>query len=103
MVPVPAGPRRMTERQRILAETAAARDDARTLLRALIEARAAAEGPRDDARPDLFKRVTGRSSYDAAIESTRRTIDHLGRVLAELERDPPVAELPAPPIPSPKA
>lgn len=69
-------------------ETRARRDEARALLRALMDAKAHAERNSRDVRPhDFLKHVTGRSSMDKAIESTRRLIDSFNRVLDELRHD----------------
>ena len=70
------------ERQRILLETTTARDKAESLLRGLLEARAASERNLSDLnRPDPMKAVTGRSSMDNAIASTQRMIEALNRAI----------------------
>ena len=78
----------MTERQRIMLETNALRDKAEALLRGLLDAKAVTE--REMARlkrPDPMQLVTGRSSIDDGIASTRRMIETLNRSLAQARRD----------------
>lgn len=83
----------MSDRQRILDEARAARDQAADLVAALTEARAEAAKP---AVKDLFQRVTGQTSLDNALASARRTLETFDRVLAEMgSATPPVAR-PAP-------
>ena len=83
----------MSDRQRILDETVAARAKALELLKALQEAKAAAEAP---AGRDLFRRVTGTSSVENSIAATRRTVEAYDKVIAELEAlpEPPVISVP---------
>lgn len=76
-----------TTAHQVFRETRARRDEARALLRALMDAKAHAER-RADARPaDFLRDVTGSSSMDKAIESTRRLIDSFNRVLEDLRRE----------------
>lgn len=78
----------MTERQRILQETSVVREKAETLLRGLIEAKLTSERQlTGSAHRDRMKALTGRSSMDNAIDSTRRMIDSLDRTLNQLKRD----------------
>lgn len=78
----------LTEKQRIVLETTAARDKAEVLLRGLLDAKAASEENLQHLRqPDAMKLVTGRSAMDNAITSTRRMIDSLNRALHDLQRD----------------
>ncbi|MCC7390081.1 MAG: hypothetical protein IT431_15080 [Phycisphaerales bacterium] len=70
----------------VLTRTRQARRDAALLLENLLAERTAWERRlADDKRSDLLKQVTGRSSLDAAIDSTRRMLDTLDRTLAEAE------------------
>jgi len=78
----------MSERQRILQETALVRDKAQALLRGLIEAKAASEQHLSEIRQlDPLKRLTGHSCMDNAISSTRRMIESLDRALDQLRTD----------------
>jgi hypothetical protein len=78
----------LSDRQRILDETLAARAKALDLLRALQDAKAATEDPVAPGR-DLYKRVTGQSSVENSIAATRRTLEAYDKVIAEL-REPPM-------------
>jgi len=76
------------QRVRILAETTQAREKAESLLAGLLDARTASERRLASlSQSDLLKQVTGRSSMDNAIESTRRIIDSLGRTIEQFKRD----------------
>lgn len=78
----------MTERQRILQETTQVREKAEALLRGLMEAKTVSEKHLADVRQtDAMKRLTGKSSMDNAIASTRRMIDSLDRALGTLKKD----------------
>jgi len=73
---------------RMIQETTQRRDEALTLLRSLLDAKTISE--RNLAQihqPDLVKQVTGKSSMDNAIASTRRLIDSFNRVLDDLRRN----------------
>jgi hypothetical protein len=83
----------MCERQRILDETRIAREQAQTLLTTLVQAKEAVE--REGGR-DLYKSATGRSSLEAAIATTRRTIESFDRVVGELEGEPLAVMVKAP-------
>lgn len=75
-----------TQRQRMLLETVTARDEARTFLRALEDAKVRSEKHLAEiGQPDHLKAVTGRSAMDNAISSTRRLIETYDRVLGELK------------------
>jgi len=75
----------MTDRARILTETADARADAERLLAGLIDARSKSEARlKELSRSDILKSLTGKSALDNAIGSTQRMIDSLDRVLVEL-------------------
>jgi predicted translin family RNA/ssDNA-binding protein len=77
-----------TAKQRMIQETTQRRDEALTLLRSLLDAKSISE--RNLAQihqPDLIKQVTGKSSMDNAISSTRRLIDSFNRVLDDLRRN----------------
>lgn len=78
----------ITAKQRMIQETSQRRDEALTLLRSLIDAKSISE--RNLAKihqPDLVKQVTGKSSMDTAINSTRRLIDSFNRILDDLRRN----------------
>lgn len=73
-----------TTRQQVLLETHAARQRAAELLKSLQSAQAECEGQlKADQRADVVKMVTGQSSIEAAIVSTRRMIETLDRALEE--------------------
>ena len=75
----------MSERAKILTETADARADAERLLAGLIDARSKSEKRLSElSRSDILKSLTGKSALDNAIGSTERMIDSLDRVLREL-------------------
>lgn len=75
----------MTQRAKILSETADARADAERLLAGLIDARSRSEKRLAELnRADILKSLTGKSALDNAITSTQRMIDSLDRVLGEL-------------------
>ncbi|MCA9275015.1 MAG: hypothetical protein KDA29_03220 [Phycisphaerales bacterium] len=75
-------------KQRMIAETTKRRDEAVALLRSLLDAKSISEKNLADLqKPDLLKQVTGRSSMDNAIASTRRLIDSFNRVLDDLRRN----------------
>lgn len=77
-----------TRAHQVFSETRARRDEARALLRALMDAKAHTEQGNDDYRAaDFLRDITGRSAMDKAIESTRRLIDSFNRVLDDLRRD----------------
>lgn len=76
------------ERQRILAETLAAREKAHALLVALTEARAASDRRLAELKlGDHLKIVTGKSSMDNAVAAAQRTVDMLDRALEDFKRD----------------
>lgn len=75
-------------KQRMITETIRRRDDAVALLRSLLDAKSISEKNLAQLQqPDLVKQVTGRSSMDNAIASTRRLIDSFNRVLDDLRRN----------------
>jgi len=75
----------MSERAKILTETADARADAERLLAGLIDARNKSEKRLSElSRSDILKSLTGKSALDNAIGSTERMIESLDRVLREL-------------------
>jgi hypothetical protein len=72
----------------LLTKTKAARQQAEALLKGLVEAKSLSERRLADLRlTDHLKHVTGRSSLDNAIASTRRMIDTLDRTMAQFRRD----------------
>lgn len=76
----------MSDRERLLKETIAARDHAAALLRALQEAKGQSESLAPSPKGDLYKRVTGASSLENAIAETRRTVDAYERLISDLEK-----------------
>lgn len=75
-------------KQKMMVETTKRRDEANALLRTLLDARAISERNLVAIhQPDLVKKVTGRSSIDNAIDSTRKLIDSFNRVLDDLRRN----------------
>jgi len=78
--------------QRVVLETTATRDRAEALLEGLLRAKEETERERDRLnRVDQMKQLTGKSSIDNAIASTRRMIDTLNRTIREAKRE--IAEL----------
>ncbi|MFG0256449.1 MAG: hypothetical protein ACF8GE_00935 [Phycisphaerales bacterium JB043] len=78
----------MNELSRTLLQTTATRDRAEALLEGLLRARDEIQLERErQSRVDLLEQVTGRTSLDDAIASTRRMIDTLNRVLRETRQD----------------
>ncbi|MDX2148758.1 MAG: hypothetical protein SFZ23_14690 [Planctomycetota bacterium] len=78
----------MNERHEILLQTARERDKAEALLRELIEAKARSEQHLIETRQvDPVKKLTGRSSIDNAIASTKRMIETLNRHMDEFRRE----------------
>lgn len=77
-----------TAKQRMIQEATQHRDEALTLLRSLIDAKSVSERNLIEIhQPDLVKQVTGKSSMDTAIASTRRLIDSFNRILDDLRRN----------------
>ena len=75
----------MSEKDRILIDLSHQRDKADGLLKELQEARARAEKLLEEThRRDTYKEVTGASSLDNAIVSTRNMVDTLDRQIQEL-------------------
>ncbi len=75
-------------KQQMIQETTRRRDDAVALLRSLLDAKSISERNLQQLQqPDLVKQVTGSSSMDNAIASTRRLIDSFNRVLDDLRRN----------------
>ncbi|MDX2133074.1 MAG: hypothetical protein SFY69_13590 [Planctomycetota bacterium] len=75
----------MNDRTRIIEEAHAAREQARRLLRVLLESVEAAKNAPHDA--DLYRRVSGASSLENAAAATRRTIDAYDRLLRDVETE----------------
>jgi F0F1-type ATP synthase epsilon subunit len=74
-----------SEQQAILLETSAAREKAELLLDVLLQTKDEAERRlRDQQRTDAMKVVTGRSSLDNAIATTRRLIQLLNQRVEEV-------------------
>jgi hypothetical protein len=84
----------MNTKQRMLVETTARRDEAEALLRVLIDARTLSEqNLAKIGRPDLVKKVTGRSSMDNAVASAQRLVESFNRVLTDLRESVDEADL----------
>ncbi|MDX2115073.1 MAG: hypothetical protein SFZ24_05555 [Planctomycetota bacterium] len=67
----------------VMPEISSQRSAAEALLHSLLAARSECEAQSDRLnRADLYKAVTGRSSLDTAIASTKRMIEHLDARLA---------------------
>ncbi len=82
----PTPPRAGVRSHRVWVDTVQRRDEARTLLNTLLEAKHVSERNLASInRPDMIKKVTGKSSMDTAIDSTRRLIDSFDRVLVDLK------------------
>lgn len=63
------------------------RTEAEAVLQGLLDAKAECEAHSEKMnRSDLFKRVTGRTGLDAAIQTTQRMIEQLDRTLANASR-----------------
>lgn len=72
----------------MLLETAARRDEAERLLGVLIKARESSESNlKALGQSDLVKQITGKSSLDTAINSTKRLIESFNRVLKDLRSE----------------
>lgn len=81
-------PMALSPQQAMLLDMTAARQKAEALLQQLLESKAQSERRLAEIRqPDVLKAVTGRSSLDNAILSTRRTIDTLERALDDVKKD----------------
>ena len=78
----------LTEKQRILLETNAAREKAEALLHGLMDAKRQTETQLASLkRADAYKTVTGRSAIDNAIVSTKRLVESLNRAVAQARRE----------------
>ncbi|MBL0921084.1 MAG: hypothetical protein IBJ10_03030 [Phycisphaerales bacterium] len=76
----------LSEKQRLVDETHAAKDRAEQILQRLLEAKAQTEHELSSLRrTDAFKAVTGRSAIDNAIAATRRMIDSLDHAIDRAE------------------
>jgi hypothetical protein len=74
----------MSDREKLLTQALAARDNAAALLRALQDAKGTAEAQPPSGKGDLYKRVTGASSLENAIAEARRTVDAYERLIGEM-------------------
>lgn len=75
-------------KQQILSQTTHRRDEATKLLSTLLDAKKISESNLAAIhQDDLLKRVTGNSSMDNAIASTRKLIDSFNRVIDDLRRN----------------
>lgn len=71
---------------RVWIDTVQRRDEAKALLDTLMNAKRCSEqNLAEMRRADLVKQVTGKSSMDNAIDSTKRLIESFDRVLADLK------------------
>lgn len=76
------------DKVQILSQTTKRRDEATKLLSSLLDAKRVSERNLASIRQDdLLKRVTGNSSMDNAIASTRKLIDSFNRVIDDLRRN----------------
>lgn len=79
----------LSEKQRLVVETQAARDRAEAILQRLLEAKSQTEQELSTLRrTDAFKAVTGRSAIDNAIAATRRMIDSLSHAIDQAQMAP---------------
>jgi len=75
-------------KQQLLSQTTHRRDEATKLLASLLDAKKISERNLASIhQDDLLKRVTGNSSMDNAIASTRNLIDSFNRVIDDLRRN----------------
>lgn len=76
------------DKKQILSQTTHRRDEATKLLSTLLDAKKISERNLASIKQDdLLKRVTGNSSMDNAIASTRKLIDSFNRVIDDLRRN----------------
>ncbi len=76
-----------TTNEQVLAEVSAARQRAENVLKGLIEAQSECEKQlTQENRRDAMKLVTGKSSLENAIATTRRMIESFDRQIQELVR-----------------
>lgn len=76
------------DKKEILTQTTRRRDEATKLLASLLDAKKTSERNLASInQDDLLKRVTGNSSMDNAIASTRKLIDSFNRVIDDLRRN----------------
>ena len=78
--------RSMSDRERILRQTASVRERAEDLLRGLIEARARS-ATRLPVRRDAYAKVAGHSAIDKAIDSTRKMVETLRWACDQAEQE----------------
>ena len=75
-------------RQQVLLQTLATRQNAEKLLASLLRAQAECDQQlQKEQRSDAMKAVTGSSSLDRAIASTRRMIEQLDRSLDQMTKE----------------
>ncbi|MEQ9207755.1 MAG: hypothetical protein RLN78_10345 [Phycisphaerales bacterium] len=76
------------DKRQILSQTTHRRDEATKLLESLLDAKRVSERNLASInQDDMLKRVTGNSSMDNAIASTRKLIDSFNRVIDDLRRN----------------
>lgn len=76
----------MDDRLKLLKETVQVRENAEVLLRALLESQAQSEAfLAQSGQRDHLRVVTGKSSLDNAIASTRRMIETLNRQIEHFQ------------------
>jgi hypothetical protein len=79
----------MTESQQItlsIEEVDRKRQEARQVLESLVATRSSSEQSPSSSVSDLFKRVTGHSSIENAIQKARRTVEAYDRIYADMQR-----------------
>ena len=77
----------VTERQRFLVETIAAREQAEATVQGLVQAREECERQlQQSKKKDVLKSVTGRSALDKAIADAQRMVESLDRAIEEVRR-----------------
>jgi hypothetical protein len=77
----------VTQRQRFLVETIAAREKAEATVQGLIQAREECERQLTQARKkDVLRSVTGRSAMDKAITDAQRMVQSLERAIDEVRK-----------------
>jgi hypothetical protein len=76
----------MEDRLKVLKETVQVRDNAESLLRALVDAQAQSEAYlAQSGQRDHLRVVTGKTALDNAIAATRRMIETLNRQIEQFQ------------------
>jgi len=77
----------VTQRQRFLVETIAAREQAEATVQGLMQAREECERQlQQQNKTDVLRSVTGKSSLDRAIADAQRMVEALDRAIEEVRR-----------------